>query len=164
VPYVGREGYPVSWVDWHAAVAYASWAGGRLPTAIEWEAAARGNSYGETITRHDQPVAAGRIWSWGNDSTRTDLGKCLDTPLAVSGSLACWPCGTGGVQGPYGHNDLSGNLAEWTATPATGASREYLVKGGSWLDPIENLRTAVVITRPDYYRSPGLGFRVVIER
>ncbi|MEM6750827.1 MAG: formylglycine-generating enzyme family protein, partial [Planctomycetota bacterium] len=130
----GREDHPVVHVCWDDAVAYARWAGKRLPTETEWEFAARGGSPGTRYHWGDDFQQDGRYMAntfTGDFPTRNDL---------ADGYEARAPVGSFPPNG-YGLYDMAGNVWNWTASvytedhasrPRPGDPRR-VTKGGSYL-------------------------------
>jgi len=182
-PPAGLEDFPVVYVSWEDARAYCAWAGGRLPTELEWEKAARG--------------ADGRIFPWGNE---WDRAKCRNFQGITGRSYASssewlsafevWltghdllregPAAVGSYPSgasPYGCQDMAGNVWEWCqdwydenvyrryargdlTPPASGSL--MVLRGGSWDDvsPTDFRCADRRFNSPDY-RDYFYGFRCV---
>jgi sulfatase modifying factor 1 len=105
----GREQHPVVHVSWDDAVAYARWAGKRLPTEAEWEFAARGGLAGKRYAWGDEPLADG-------DGARANIwqGRFPTVNAVVDGFARTAPVGCYPANG-YGLHDMAGNVWEWCA-------------------------------------------------
>lgn len=125
---------PVTGVSLADAMAYAEWAGKRLPTEKEWEFAARGK--------------VNRKYPWGSfepDTTRCNFGDYLGMPSIVTMH------DTGAT--PEEVLDMAGNVYEWTldafipyrpqdsGDSTKSAEPRRVVRGGSWHSGELELRT-----------------------
>ena len=99
---------PVVDVTWFDAVAYAQWAGKRLPTDAEWEKAARGGLVGKQYSWGDEPPD-GTQCNFNDQDTNTNILYGADVN---DGYQHTAPVGSFPPNG-YGLYDMAGNVQEW---------------------------------------------------
>ncbi|MFB6300757.1 MAG: formylglycine-generating enzyme family protein [Halobacteriales archaeon] len=91
----GYADHPVNEVTWYGAQRYARLRGVRLPTEVEWEAAARGTT--------------GRLYPWG-DAEPTQERAVFGQGSGETAPVGSHPKGAT----PTGIHDMAGNVSEWT--------------------------------------------------
>ena len=144
---VGRDAYPVTGLTRERAKAYAACAGKRLPTALEWERAARGTD--------------GRPFPWG-DAFVPGCANIVDGGgLAPVGS---YPSGST-VEGVH---DLIGNAWEWVDgyytepwTFGVATQEKEVIKGGAFSYPVRQARASYNGFEPIGNTCNDIGFRCV---
>ena len=163
----GTGDHPVTYVSWHAAMAYATWAGKRLPTEAEWERAARGG-----LTNQNYP------WSNSIDASKANYNGNVGDTTAVG----VYPANN------YGLYDMAGNVWEWCLdayqsdfysyspyrNPIAGATRirdimndfrdvetPRVLRGGSLFTECQSVEVSTRAESPPRYADFDLGFRCV---
>jgi len=144
--------FPVVYVDYWDAKAFAEWAGKALPSEAEWQYAAQGTD--------------GRLFPWGDqwDSANANVGT------NGAKAVGSYPKGAS----PFGALDMSGNVAEMTASFHDDGMHWFsYLRGGSWFQSYyslwyaenglltNNQRLKFWWLNPGFNRSATVGFRCV---
>jgi uncharacterized caspase-like protein len=167
---------PVACINWNDARAYAVWLSGvsgrkvRLPTEAELEYAIRAGTEGDypfdpaAVCSAANGADASSRFGWRNRDCQDGFAE-----LAPAGAFPA---------NALGLHDTTGSLWEWAADcwsdtldgqsdsgkpRASGRCEARALRGGSWDDPVPNLRAPYRVGIPAKRRQANVGFRVVIE-
>ena len=150
-----HKNYPVIYVSWNDATAFAQWMGCRLPTEAEWEYACR----------------AGTTTAFYLGSTLNSSEANFNQPYAQTRPVGSY------APNAWGLFDMHGNVSEWCSDwygdyssypqtnptgPASGSNR--VLRGGSWGGDGDGryCRSANRGDGDPSTRGSGIGFRLVV--
>ncbi len=154
----GYENHPMTMVTWFGAWGYCQSNGGRLPTEMEWEKAARGTDerpfpWGDEIVRGNANFYSSRdpFEEMASFGSRT-------SPVGFYNGLKYGGYQTVDSASPYGLYDMAGNVWQWTGNVYEGMHYRFM-RGGSKDTYDMDLRVWVRNNATPTYFSPGVGFR-----
>jgi len=156
----GKPTFPVLGTTLADALAYAEWAGKRLPTEEEWEKAAS----------WDRVARRKRRYPWGDEFTSDRANIAKNHPVSTTEAT--------GDLSPYGVYHMAGNAGEWTMTawqPYEGnkspnlsySKDETVMRGGTFLqgstsdEARTSYRNHLPVVFPKGFAAP-VGIRCVV--
>jgi serine/threonine protein kinase len=156
----GRPELPVVNVTIADAREYAGWTGKRLPTAKEWEKAARGKD--------------GQNYPWGNEKGPNRANVAVDQKPSLIKPVDAFAESAS----PYGALNMVGNVWELIegpivpnaaalkdfhglSPPATAAEPWVSLRGGSYKSQLDPGLSWDFVEIPERYKSDDIGFRCV---
>ena len=148
------KNHPIWGISRDDAEAYCAWLSKkiglpiRLPLAAEWQFAAHGGDdrrafpWGEVF---DEGFA---VTIYGSERVRRESAEAIGSAPADTG--------------PFGHQDLAGNVREWLADRSGAFS--CIMAGGGWSgDRSESFRTMFIESVDSRYTGPVIGFRILVD-
>lgn len=149
-----RSREPVVHVSKRDAAAFASWAGGRLPSEMEWE-------YAASLGLPDPAVSTSGAYDANGPRANTWQGIFPVSDTGKDGFEGPAPIGCYGKD-RLGLHDMIGNVWEWTDTPYQNGF--HTIKGGSFLcadNFCRRYRPAARQPQETDFSSNHIGFRIV---
>ncbi len=154
------KNWPVAFVRWYGAKAYAIHFGNDLPTEAEWEWAAQGATALVYATDDGAVNGDGTSANWNHTGANPSLWHVEDVKR--------------GSPNPYGLYNMAGNVWEWVedwydaafyadATDPVNTTDSFVKvrRGGSWNYHLSTLKTAARAKDEKFKGNDHFGFRVV---
>lgn len=135
--YSPTDKHPAVCVSWHDAMAYAKWAGKRLPTEAEWERAARGGLKGKLYPWGDVVPDGTQCNFADKNSIKNYADQNADDSYEWNAPVGSYP------PNAYGLYDMAGNVWEWCLDAFdpnfyTNSPRKNPILGATVVDWLEN--------------------------